>query len=158
MGHSPSRLLFFLFTPRRPLDKGPPGGGVLGAQAHVWPKLAKMTTRVGFLVVWGVRGPKGPEFFFIRFGSGENFFGAWVGQIPPPPPPGGGGGATQAEGIRCFAFHLNVYQGFTKKKVGNPFFPFQALTPRTRSTSRKWCSGIRSLVKCAKSDQSPILK
>ncbi len=57
---------------------------------------------VGPGVIWvggWVRGPKGPENFFIRFGSGGKFFGAWVVKMTTPPGGGGSGWVgTQAGG------------------------------------------------------------
>ncbi len=88
--------VFFFFFKKR----STPLGGCLDAQAHVCQKLAKMTTPGGDVgggdVGWvDGSGPKGLNFFFIRFGSGGNFFlgpggrnddpGAWKS---PPGPPG----------------------------------------------------------------------
>ncbi len=69
--------------------------GCLGAQAHVWPKLAKMTTQMttqndgSRLLGWWVGpGPEGPQKFFHMFWLRGQFFWGLGGQNDDPPPRG----------------------------------------------------------------------
>ncbi len=55
---------------------------------------------VGFRVGGWVRGPKCPDNFFMRFGSGGNFFGAWVVKMTTPPGGGVVGGWAPRLGAR----------------------------------------------------------